>query len=62
MNHILINIKSILSVIMDTNLHVQKCRGESVVYKFITEMFKEFKYCKEIIKKEHFKKELIMSK
>ena len=40
----------------------QKCWNEDAIYKFISEMFEKVKYCKEIVKKKHFKEELVMSK
>ena len=35
-------------------------RGKNVIYKFIKAIFKEYKYCRKVIKK-HFNKNLIMS-
>ena len=36
-------------------------RGENVAYKFIKAIFKDYDYCKKVIKK-HFNKNLILSK
>ena len=59
------NIRVTICVILLTKLFVLMIdlvvfRGENAAYEFIKVIFKEYEYCKKIMKK-HFNKNLIMS-